>query len=81
MNGFALILLATAIFTLIILILVALILLAKSKLMPSGSVKIVINDQEDQKLEVSVGGKLLPTLAAHQIFLSSACGGKGSCAQ
>ncbi len=51
MNGFALILLATAIFTLIILILVALILLAKSKLMPSGSVNIVINDN-DQEFKV-----------------------------
>ncbi len=69
------------VFLLIILILVIVILVAKDKLMPSGSVTISINDDKDKELEVSMGDSLLNTLSNNKIFLSSACGGKGTCAE
>jgi len=62
------------------LILVGLLLFAKAKLTPSGTVKININNGS-KELEVAPGSSLLSTLAAEKIFLPSACGGKGSCGQ
>jgi Na+-transporting NADH:ubiquinone oxidoreductase subunit F len=73
------ILLGVVLFTVIVLSLVAVILSARAKLVSSGSVKIIING--DQTVETGGGGKLLQTLAANQVFLSSACGGGGTCAQ
>lgn len=67
------------VFLLIILVLVVIILVAKAKLMPSGNVKITVN--EEKELEVPMGGTLLNTLQSQNIFLSSACGGGGTCAQ
>lgn len=67
-------------FLLIILMLSGLLLLAKSKLVPSGDVHIVINDQQDKPLDVSPGSSLLTTLSSNNIFLPSACGGGGTCA-
>lgn len=61
------------------LILVTLIVLAKKSLVPGGELSILIN--EDKKLTTNPGGKLLTTLADQGIFLSSACGGGGSCGQ
>ena len=69
------------VFLLIILILVIVILVAKEKLIPSGNVKININDDKDKVLEVAQGGTLLNTLQANDIYLSSACGGKGTCGE
>ena len=46
----------------------------------SGKVSISMNDAA-KSLEVEAGGKLLQTLAAQNLFLSSACGGGGTCAQ
>ena len=66
--------------TVITLILVALLLFVKAKLTPSGKVKININDGK-KEIEVTPGSSLLSTLANERIFLSSACGGKGSCGQ
>ena len=66
-------------FTAIVLILVALILFAKSKLIPSGNIKISINGEKD--IEVPAGGKLLGVLADNGLFVPSACGGGGTCAQ
>ncbi len=66
-------------FTLIVLTLVAIILFAKSKLVPSGLVKININNEKE--LEVPAGGKLLGVLAENSLFVPSACGGGGTCAQ
>lgn len=60
------------------LVLVYIILYAKSKLTPSGLVKIVINGKEI--LEAEAGSTLLTTLANKKIFLPSACGGGGTCA-
>ncbi len=60
------------------LVLVFLILYAKSKLTPSGLVKITINGKE--VLETEAGSTLLTTLSNKKIFLPSACGGGGTCA-
>ncbi len=68
-------------FTLIILILVFIILYARSRLVPSGSAKLTINDDPDHALTVPVGGKLLNVLSENKIFLASACGGGGTCGQ
>ena len=73
------ILLGVGMFTGIVLALVVLILFARSKLVSSGDVAIEINGE--RRITVPSGGKLLQTLAAQNIFLSSACGGGGTCAQ
>ena len=73
------ILLGIAVFTTTVLALVSLILVAKQMLVSSGNVKIMINDQKE--IEVPAGGKLMSALAEQKIFVSSACGGGGTCAQ
>jgi len=65
----------------IIFFLTALLVYAKTKLVPSGKVKIIINGQEDNPVEVDPGSSLLVALANEHIFLPSACGGGGTCAQ
>ncbi len=65
-------------FALIIILLVTILLQAKAKLSPSGPVKLNINGDD---VEVSSGGTLLSTLGDNKIFLPSACGGGGTCAQ
>ena len=70
---------SVVVFLIIILVLVVIILVAKSKLLPSGNVKIVINN--DKELDTSAGGTLLSTLQNKKIYLSSACGGKGTCGE
>jgi len=62
----------------ITLLLVAILLYAKAKLMPSGEVKININGEKE--LSVSPGSSILSTLSNSKIFLPSACGGGGTCA-
>lgn len=73
------IILGVVMFTVIVLSLVMIILAAKAKLVSSGEVKIVINNEKT--ISVPAGGKLLQTLASNNVFLASACGGGGSCAQ
>ncbi|PKM05370.1 MAG: NADH:ubiquinone reductase (Na(+)-transporting) subunit F [Gammaproteobacteria bacterium HGW-Gammaproteobacteria-6] len=73
------IILGVGMFTAIVLSLVAVILIARSKLVSSGDVSIEINGE--RTITVPAGGKLLNTLSANGIFLSSACGGGGTCAQ
>lgn len=73
------ILLGVGMFTFIVLALVVIILSAQAKLVNSGDVQILINDEKT--ITVPAGGKLLQTLAANNVFLASACGGGGSCAQ
>ena len=68
-------------FTGVILALVTIILVARSRLVPSGNVRILINDDESKALSVPAGGKLLNVLADNKVFVSSACGGGGTCAQ
>lgn len=67
------------IFLIITLFLVMILLLAKKYLVHSGKVKITINN--DTVVEADSGKALLSTLADENIFLPSACGGKGSCGQ
>ncbi|MEM6840602.1 MAG: NADH:ubiquinone reductase (Na(+)-transporting) subunit F [Bacteroidota bacterium] len=67
-------------FTLIILLLVALLLFAQSKLVQQGDVKIIVNGDEDNPIVASAGSTLLSTLSGEKIFLPSACGGGGTCA-
>ena len=71
------VLISVFVFWIVIIILVAVLLYAKSKLLPSGNVKILINN--DKVLDVPAGGTLLQTLADNKIFLASACGGQGTC--
>ncbi len=66
-------------FTVIVLALVMVILQAKSHLVPQGEVDIVINDEKT--IKAPVGSKLLMALANNQLFVSSACGGGGTCGQ
>ena len=54
-------------------------LVAKKDLVPSGKATITINN--DKQIEVETGSSLLSTLSNEKIFLPSACGGGGSCAQ
>lgn len=70
---------SVVVFLIIILILVIGILIAKAKLLPSGNVDITLND--DKVLNVPLGGTILNTLQSEDIFLSSACGGGGTCGQ
>ncbi|MGL5273144.1 MAG: NADH:ubiquinone reductase (Na(+)-transporting) subunit F, partial [Phocaeicola sp.] len=74
-----LILASIGVFLGIVLLLVVILLVAKNFLTPSGNVKLTING--DKVLEVEQGATLLNTLSVNGIYLSSACGGKGSCAQ
>ena len=73
------IILGVVMFTIIVIALVAVILVARSRLVNTGDVNIVVNGEKT--LTVPAGGKLLQTLAANNLFLASACGGGGSCAQ
>lgn len=66
-------------FVAIVIILVYVILIARSKLVATGNVKININNEKT--IEVPVGGKLLGALAGAKLFVGSACGGGGTCAQ
>ncbi|ODP99195.1 NADH:ubiquinone reductase (Na(+)-transporting) subunit F [Salinivibrio sp. SS3] len=75
------IILGVVMFTLIVLALVLVILFAKSKLVPTGDVTIDINDDPEKAIVTQPGGKLLGALAGAGVFVSSACGGGGSCGQ
>ena len=70
---------AVGVFVVTIVVLVALILAAKQFLIPAGDVKIMINEQKE--ISVPKGGKLMGALADAGVFVSSACGGGGTCAQ
>jgi Na+-transporting NADH:ubiquinone oxidoreductase subunit F len=71
--------LGVSFFTAIVLALVAIILFAKSKLVATGDVTITINGEKE--IVVPAGGKLLGVLADNALFVPSACGGGGTCAQ
>ncbi len=75
------ILLGVTMFTAVILMLVVIILFARRLLVPGGEIDILINDDPEKSLKVKPGGKLLGTLADAGIFVPSACGGGGTCAQ
>ncbi len=73
------ILMGGVMFTVVILLLVIVLLAARAKLVASGDVKILINEDPAKALTTPAGSTLLNTLAANKIFIPSACGGKGSC--
>lgn len=73
------IIIGVVLFTGIVTVLALLILLARSRLVPSGDIKINVNGERD--LSVPAGSKLLNTLSANDLFLPSACGGGGTCGQ
>ncbi len=73
------VLLGMLMFSLIVLTLAILLMIAKAKLVASGNVKIIVNDDPNKAITAPVGGTLLATLANQKIFIPSACGGKGSC--
>ena len=70
---------SAVVFLIVTLLLVVMLLTAKYYLEPGGKAKIDINGKKE--LEVNVGYSLLTSLSEEKIFLASACGGKGSCAQ
>ncbi|MDE5934559.1 MAG: NADH:ubiquinone reductase (Na(+)-transporting) subunit F [Muribaculaceae bacterium] len=70
---------AVGVFLAVTIALVLILLVAKRYLVSSGKVKITVNS--DAVVEVESGGSLLSSLAAQNVFLPSACGGKGSCGQ
>jgi Na+-transporting NADH:ubiquinone oxidoreductase subunit F len=66
-------------FTLIVLSLCVVILLARARLVATGDIEILVN--EERTLHTGAGGKLLNALSDAGLFLSSACGGQGTCGQ
>ena len=70
---------ATAVFAAIILTLVLILMVARRQLVPQGAVTVTVNG--DKQFKVQPGSSLLATLAAEKIFIPSACGGGGTCAQ
>ena len=65
-------------FTFVIILLVTVLLQAKARLAPSGPVTLNVNGED---VVVEAGSTLLTTLGNNKIFLPSACGGGGTCAQ
>ena len=79
MTALPLISASIVVFLVVMLLLVIILLVAKKYLSPSGEVTILLNDKKE--LTASPGDNLLSVMANNEIYLSSACGGKGSCAQ
>ena len=64
------------VFSLVVLILVILLEVAGKKLLPQGDAKILINGDDEKSPTVKPGGSLLSSLATHNVFIPSACGGE-----
>jgi Na+-transporting NADH:ubiquinone oxidoreductase subunit F len=73
------VMLGVGLFTAVVLILVFVILVARSKLVAVGNVNVVVNDE--MTLGIPVGSKLMQGLADADLFVPSACGGGGTCGQ
>ncbi len=71
---------AVVVFTLIVLALITMLLVARRKLVPQGEVKIIVNGDSANPLLVQPGSSLLSALSDKSVFLPSACGGGGTCA-
>lgn len=78
-SGGLTIIVSVIVFFILTMIIVATLLYAKAKLIPSGNVKLVVNGEKE--FSVPQGSTLLNTLQSEGIYLSSACGGGGSCGQ
>ncbi|WP_020157381.1 NADH:ubiquinone reductase (Na(+)-transporting) subunit F [Methylobacter marinus] len=81
MSDIILIIISMALFTLIVLVLAVVVMLAKDRLVAKGNATIDINDDPALSLSVPMGGKLLNALADNEIYIPSACGGQGTCGQ
>ena len=79
MSALVTIVLGVALFAAVILSLVGVLMFARRRLVASGEVTIVVNDDPDGAIRTNAGGTLLGTLAVQRIFIPSACGGKGTC--
>ena len=66
-------------FTLVIVSLTVILMVARSRLVASGNVTITINDDPDKAITTAAGSTLLSTLAENKLFIPSACGGQGTC--
>ena len=66
-------------FTIVIVALVLILMVARGQLVASGDVTIGINHDPENSLKTKAGGTLLSTLAENHIFIPSACGGQGTC--
>jgi len=75
------VILGVLLFTVIVLALSLVIIGARSKLVSTGDVVIDINNDPEKRITTPAGGKLLNALADSGIFISSACGGGGTCGQ
>jgi Na+-transporting NADH:ubiquinone oxidoreductase subunit F len=73
------IILGVTVFVLLIVALVAVLMIAKSKLVASADVTITVNNDSDKAITTPAGNTLLNTLAESKIYIPSACGGKGTC--
>tara|TARA_B100000809_G_scaffold232670_1_gene248800 strand:+ start:2598 stop:3827 length:1230 start_codon:yes stop_codon:yes gene_type:complete len=71
--------LGVAMLTAVVVSLVGLLMIARRQLVATGDVTITVNGDAEKALQTSAGSNLLGTLADNQIFIPSACGGKGSC--
>tara|TARA_B100002051_G_scaffold79743_1_gene76246 strand:- start:4588 stop:5820 length:1233 start_codon:yes stop_codon:yes gene_type:complete len=69
------------VFSIVIFLLVLLLNFAEKKLLPQGDAKILINGNDDKSPTVKPGASLLSSLATHNVFIPSACGGGGTCSQ
>ena len=81
MSNLQLILVGMFLFTFIVVVLVLVVEFARSKLVASGKIKLVINGDQKNALQLATGGKLLNALAEQNIFIPSACGGGGTCGE
>jgi len=70
-----------AVFSSVILLLVIILNVIGNTLLPQGEVTIVINDDPDKSINVGTGGTVLSALGDQNVYLPSACGGQGTCAQ
>ena len=75
------VLVGVLVFTTVIILLVLLLNFVGNLLLPQGEVSLVINDDASKSLKVQTGGTVLSALASQNVYLPSACGGQGTCAQ
>ena len=75
------IIIGVAVFSSVILLLVIVLNVVGNVLLPQGEVTIIINDDPDKSIKVDTGGTVLAALGDQNVYLPSACGGQGTCAQ
>lgn len=76
---FSVYIISLAVFSGVIMLLVGILLLVEGQLTVKGSRQLLINKDEDKRIEVNAGSTLLSALVENKIYLPSACGGKGTC--